>query len=173
VVEADRPEDAAADAQAQTDVAIGEFEPSAIEDADTGRETPAPAELPVAELPVDEPAVDELAGTEPPIAEPLDEPAPCDPPTPYLFATAAGDPLELERCTVGEAGEAELLSAPALSNSLVRMVQQALLAAGYDPGPIDGLIGPRTRAAVRQLQRDNGLTADGIISFAVLDLLQE
>jgi formate hydrogenlyase subunit 3/multisubunit Na+/H+ antiporter MnhD subunit len=168
VVEADRPEGAAADAQAQTDVAVSESEPSAIEDAETGRETPAPAELPV-----DEPAVDELAGTEPPITEPLDEPAPCDPPTPYLFATAAGDRLELERCTVGEAGEAELLSAPALSNSLVRMVQQALLAAGYDPGPIDGLIGPRTRAAVRQLQQDNGLTADGIISFAVLDLLQQ
>jgi hypothetical protein len=32
----------------------------------------------------------------------------------------------------------------------VREVQQALLAAGYDPGPIDGIMGPRTKAALRK-----------------------
>ena len=30
----------------------------------------------------------------------------------------------------------------------VRDVQLALLAAGYDPGPIDGIMGPRTKAAL-------------------------
>jgi peptidoglycan hydrolase-like protein with peptidoglycan-binding domain len=29
-------------------------------------------------------------------------------------------------------------------------VQQALVIAGYDLGPIDGVMGPRTRAAIRQ-----------------------
>jgi peptidoglycan hydrolase-like protein with peptidoglycan-binding domain len=32
----------------------------------------------------------------------------------------------------------------------VREVQLALLAAGHDPGPIDGIMGPRTKAALRQ-----------------------
>ena len=32
----------------------------------------------------------------------------------------------------------------------VREVQLGLLAAGYDPGPIDGIMGPRTKAALRR-----------------------
>jgi hypothetical protein len=32
----------------------------------------------------------------------------------------------------------------------VREVQQALLDAGLDPGPIDGVMGPRTKAALRK-----------------------
>jgi len=32
----------------------------------------------------------------------------------------------------------------------VREVQLVLLAAGYDPGPIDGIMGPRTKSALRQ-----------------------
>ena len=36
-------------------------------------------------------------------------------------------------------------------------VQVALRDLGYDPGPIDGLIGPQTRAALAAFQRDNGL----------------
>jgi peptidoglycan hydrolase-like protein with peptidoglycan-binding domain len=32
----------------------------------------------------------------------------------------------------------------------VRELQQALASAGYDPGPIDGIFGPRTKAALRK-----------------------
>jgi putative peptidoglycan binding protein len=32
----------------------------------------------------------------------------------------------------------------------VREVQEALVKAGYDPGPIDGIFGPRTKAALRK-----------------------
>src|SRR6266581_5251601 len=32
----------------------------------------------------------------------------------------------------------------------IREVQKALLEAGHDPGPIDGILGPRTKAALRQ-----------------------
>lgn len=32
----------------------------------------------------------------------------------------------------------------------IRDVQQALANAGYDPGPIDGIFGPRTKAALRK-----------------------
>jgi hypothetical protein len=34
--------------------------------------------------------------------------------------------------------------------SHVREVQQALVNAGYDPGPIDGIMGPRTKTALRK-----------------------
>ena len=32
----------------------------------------------------------------------------------------------------------------------VRDLQQALTNAGYDPGPIDGIFGPRTKSALRK-----------------------
>ncbi|MGQ0611049.1 MAG: NlpC/P60 family protein [Paracoccaceae bacterium] len=41
-------------------------------------------------------------------------------------------------------------------------VQQALLRAGFDPGPLDGVAGPRTRKAIRAFQRRMKLRADGI-----------
>jgi len=40
-------------------------------------------------------------------------------------------------------------------------LQQALVRLGYDPGPIDGLLGPATRAALRRFQSDNDIIADG------------
>lgn len=40
-------------------------------------------------------------------------------------------------------------------------IQRALKAAGYDPGPIDGKIGKKTKAAIIDFQKANGLTADG------------
>jgi hypothetical protein len=46
----------------------------------------------------------------------------------------------------------------------VRHLQNLLTAAGYDVGEVDGIFGERTEAAVKSFQRDNGLTADGIVS---------
>jgi peptidoglycan hydrolase-like protein with peptidoglycan-binding domain len=41
--------------------------------------------------------------------------------------------------------------------------QQALQAKGYNPGPIDGVHGPRTSAAIRDFQKAEGLTVTGQI----------
>jgi g-D-glutamyl-meso-diaminopimelate peptidase len=45
----------------------------------------------------------------------------------------------------------------------VMEIQSLLKKIGYDPGPIDGIFGRRTQQAIIQFQKDNGLTADGII----------
>ena len=52
-------------------------------------------------------------------------------------------------------------TAPGWDAGRVRAIQRALARLGYDPGPFDGVIGPRTQAAVRAFQAALGLTADG------------
>jgi hypothetical protein len=49
----------------------------------------------------------------------------------------------------------------AMDPAVVRRLQQALAAAGFDPGPIDGEYGPRTTAAVAAFQSVRGLVVDG------------
>lgn len=44
----------------------------------------------------------------------------------------------------------------------VRGLQSRLARAGYSPGPVDGLFGPRTERAVRRFQTAQGLPGDGI-----------
>ncbi len=45
----------------------------------------------------------------------------------------------------------------------VRKAQNALKARFYDPGPVDGIFGPKMFTAVKWYQSDRGLTADGIV----------
>jgi hypothetical protein len=58
------------------------------------------------------------------------------------------------------AGETLSLGA---SGEDVTKVQNALAAAGHDPGPVDGSFGPQTQAAVQSFQQAQGITADGIV----------
>ena len=51
-------------------------------------------------------------------------------------------------------------------------VQKALKRAGYDPGPIDGRFGKKTKKAIKAFQRKNGLYADGIVGDKTWALLQ-
>lgn len=68
-----------------------------------------------------------------------------------------------------ETGITQTVSVPAASTPLapvedsarVREIQRALKTAGFDPGTIDGRLGPKTTVAVRDFQRANGLTPDG------------
>jgi hypothetical protein len=46
---------------------------------------------------------------------------------------------------------------------MVRDAQVALRDAGYEPGNIDGKMGPRTRAAIRQFQTSRGLPQTGTL----------
>ena len=42
-------------------------------------------------------------------------------------------------------------------------VQTALLKAGFDPGPLDGRLGKKTRTAIKEFQKKNGLATDGVV----------
>lgn len=56
---------------------------------------------------------------------------------------------------------------------VVRDIQRSLTQLGYDPGPVDGLIGPKTRNAIRQIERDYGVEPTGQASIALRDVLRE
>lgn len=58
------------------------------------------------------------------------------------------------------------------SPEAVAAVQERLAELGYAPGPIDGLMGPRTRGAIRRYQADAGLPTDGRISRDLMSLLE-
>jgi putative peptidoglycan binding protein/YmgG-like glycine-zipper protein len=45
--------------------------------------------------------------------------------------------------------------------SAVSRVQAGLSRLGYDPGPVDGVMGRKTEMAIRSYQRDHHLTVDG------------
>lgn len=49
------------------------------------------------------------------------------------------------------------------SGSQVRTLQTKLNRWGYDCGTVDGIFGSKTLAAVKQFQKNNGLTVDGIV----------
>jgi localization factor PodJL len=50
----------------------------------------------------------------------------------------------------------------------VRALQRLLAELGFDPGPVDGAMGPRTRTAIEEYQRALGLPVDGRPSAALL-----
>jgi murein L,D-transpeptidase YcbB/YkuD len=55
----------------------------------------------------------------------------------------------------------------------IRNIQIALKNAGFDPGPIDGRIGKKTRNAIKNFQKAQGLTADGIVGNLTWEKLKE
>jgi peptidoglycan hydrolase-like protein with peptidoglycan-binding domain len=55
----------------------------------------------------------------------------------------------------------------------VREVQRRLVRLGYRPGPVDGLFGAQTQAAVQWFQIKHGLAPDGVAGPRTLGLLRE
>ena len=52
-------------------------------------------------------------------------------------------------------------SASAASSEEIKSIQKSLNDKGYDAGPADGVLGTRTRAAIRQYQASEKLTVNG------------
>ena len=75
--------------------------------------------------------------------------------------------LQIE-VTRGGASMERRLAREGLLRSYTRAVQEGLLELGFDPGQVDGLVGPLTRRAVRAWQSASGLDATGEISKSLL-----
>ena len=50
-------------------------------------------------------------------------------------------------------------------------IQAALKNAGFDPGKVDGKMGPRTRQAIKDFQKSKGLVPDGVVGPKTWNLL--
>lgn len=59
-----------------------------------------------------------------------------------------------------------------MRKAYIRGIQEALAAHRYAPGPIDGILGPKTRLAIREYQRDAGRPVTGVASKELLDHLK-
>jgi peptidoglycan hydrolase-like protein with peptidoglycan-binding domain len=53
-----------------------------------------------------------------------------------------------------------------------RAAQEALKTQGFDPGPIDGMMGPNTRAAISDYQRKNNLPVTGMLDNETMAKLE-
>jgi hypothetical protein len=59
-----------------------------------------------------------------------------------------------------------------MNAAMVRSVQRALNHMGYHAGPMDGIMGPRTRSAVAAYQARHGMPADGRLSSDLAGRIQ-
>ena len=68
----------------------------------------------------------------------------------------------------GPASSDQLVTGPAK----VTDAQKRLRDLGYDPGPVDGQMGAKTRAAIRAYQKDAGLAANGRLTEGLLEKIR-
>ena len=52
-------------------------------------------------------------------------------------------------------------------------IQNGLIAKGYEIGDVDGVLGTKTRAAIRKLQKKNGVKVDGFPTPKILEMLSK
>jgi len=105
---------------------------------------------------------------EAPPAPPADQPGSADMdsaraerlPTPGTESSEDPLPRSGGRHGAAPASEAAASAQSARDRQLVAGTQSGLKRMGYDPGPIDGILGPRTQAAIRAYQKDHGLAVD-------------
>ena len=67
----------------------------------------------------------------------------------------------------------KLKIAQGYSPALVREIQRLLAAQGYQPGPADGQMGPKTRGAIRAFEAAKGLKTTGEPSEALVQRLRD
>lgn len=62
---------------------------------------------------------------------------------------------------------------PVRGRQTVAEAQRLLAGMGYDPGPVNGVLGPQTRQAIEAFQRTNGLGTDGRMTRALVASLRQ
>lgn len=61
---------------------------------------------------------------------------------------------------------------PMPTPSDIRQIQTLLDRLGYEPGPVDGILGPKTHSSIRKFQAEHGLSVDGEISVSLRQSLE-
>ena len=109
-----------------------------------------------------------VAASSPPPLPPLppSPPAPASAPTPPVTPAAAAPQPKADIPSPPRPAPRE--SRPLTGIEVVQL-QGRLRALGFNAGPADGVIGPRTVTAVREFQAAHGLAVTGIIDSAVFD----
>jgi peptidoglycan hydrolase-like protein with peptidoglycan-binding domain len=98
-----------------------------------------------------------------------------------LVAAACGDSDDSSESETTEAtesdsgsgsGDSDGESTPGLDPEFVELFQTQLAAVGCYDGPIDGIDGPATLAAIQRFQAAQGLTEDGVVGSETENALQ-
>ena len=87
------------------------------------------------------------------------------------YNSAACVPVAPEPMTAFAAKEPSPAKALLLVDPSVKELQKALRTKGYQPGPVDGILGKRTRAALLRFQEDNDLEGGGYLTEATMRAL--
>lgn len=88
-----------------------------------------------------------------------------------LYALSVGhlsDRLQAKRTLF-----AQPIAEPSLNRDDIKLIQTVLKQLGFDAGGADGIPGAKTRAAVRNYQRANGLAIDGYVGYQLLQKLRK
>ncbi|AEJ00395.1 Peptidoglycan-binding domain 1 protein [Nitrosomonas sp. Is79A3] len=103
-----------------------------------------------------------------PAAPPAAAPAPAAPPAEPVTSLEEVKSIE----SLGSGSAAVAAPAPAVVDdgndvvtvtpAIMRKVQQALVNAGFNPGPVDGVSGAKTVSAIESFQKQNGIPAGKI-----------
>ncbi|WP_084672231.1 His-Xaa-Ser repeat protein HxsA [Halopseudomonas pelagia] len=90
-----------------------------------------------------------------------------------LYNSSAGtsQPVDPGRPATVTPSSKDIDPANAKLVELIKRVQMGLYIKGYDPGSVDGIMGERTRVALRKFQSDYGLPADGLMGTDTLSAL--
>lgn len=65
-----------------------------------------------------------------------------------------------------------LVQSTLIGREEIAEAQQILSELGYEPGPVDGLMGPNAKRAIQQFQRDQRVAVDGVASPQLLEQLR-
>ncbi len=86
-----------------------------------------------------------------------------------------GHPAHLHKNGVcpfsGNSSKTATSSSKTGTSDTIKKAQEILNDLGYDAGTADGIMGQKTKKAVEQFQKDNGMTIDGIIGKQVKEAL--
>jgi hypothetical protein len=103
-------------------------------------------------------------------APPAAETTSAEPSTPAVTEIPAPIPTSAPETSADPEAEASATDAmPIQGDRLIFLTQKRLKEIGYDPGPVDGRVGPRTTTAIQDYQQRAGLNIDGQPSDALLE----